>query len=311
MHEEYRELITLSAHGLLDSGEDSRLQEHLRACESCRAEREAIVALLGRFDESFRPVPDSMIWQLRQEWLNHRLGSRVPAPTWRDRVLAFVEVWLQPAFAMSAILLVLVGLGAGYLIAPSGLGTATADTLMASGFRIEGVSVEEGGVGEVPLWVSFKASKVFELGGDRDDPEIQRLLVHALIDNSNPGVRLRAVSAIGAAMPDRLTDPEVVSALIAALRTDENPAVRQQALTALRQLSPTRETRRALVDTLLYDSNARLRIEAIEALQEISQQGGLEESLADELSKGLAGAPNDLARRKARDFLQDVGYDKF
>jgi hypothetical protein len=147
--------------------------------------------------------------------------------------------------------------------------------------------------------------------GDVDDPRIQRVLTHALLSAQNPGVRLRAVDAIGSRGTDG-SDPEILAALIGAMRTDPNPAVRHNALLALRRYPTTPELNRAFADVLVNDRNARLRIEAIEALHSTAGEGiGLEPVLIQHLERSLREDDNDFVRRRTQSLLETAGYNQF
>jgi HEAT repeat protein len=104
--------------------------------------------------------------------------------------------------------------------------------------------------------------------GSIDDPAIQKVLTRALLTEQNPGVRLRALTAITgpAVVP---ADREIKAALILALKADDNAAVRHQALGALRRYAVDREIRDAILHALMYDKNPGLRVAAINALDSL------------------------------------------
>jgi HEAT repeat protein len=127
-----------------------------------------------------------------------------------------------------------------------------------------------------------------------------------LIAEENPGVRLRAVSALQQQTPP---DQEAITALIGALRTDPNPAVRQKAVEALRKYPSTPAIRAAYVDALVNDHNARIRIEAIDGLSSAADSGvKLDHSVLEQLSRQLSRDENSYVRQKGIEFLEQAGY---
>lgn len=304
-HDEFRELLTLSCFGELDPSDRHRLEQHLAQCADCRAELEELVWIRDAYGEDFRPVSEPLLRQARAELrcALERRYRRLPAG-----LSAGLRWWLRPAFAGAAAGLLGAGFLAGYLVFADRGAEAPFD--LASGqYRISDLTFEEEPDGRLRL--TFTASKPVRLEGTLEDPAVQKVLAYALVGESNPGVRLRAVGAF-AAQTDPRADREVLNALIGALRTDSNPAVRLQALQALRSYPADPEVRRAWVDTLLHDSNARLRLEAIAALQSLVDRGvPLDPALIQELDQGLSRENDEFIQRRAREFLQRAGYGRF
>jgi hypothetical protein len=304
-HDEFRELLTLSCFGELSAGDQQRLDQHLAQCPDCRAELEELVRIREAYGADFRQVSEPLLRQAREE-LDRAMEARrrrLPAG-----LSAGLRRWLRPVFAGAAAGLVGAGFLAGYL-AFSGRGAEAPFDLSTGQYRISNLIFEEEPDGRIRL--TFTASRPVRIEGTLEDPDIQKVLAYALVSESNPGVRLRAVGAF-AAQTDPQADREVVNALIGALRTDSNPAVRLLALQALRSYPADPEVKRAGVDTLLHDSNARLRLEAIAALQSLVERGvPLDEALVKELDQGLDRQHDEFVQRKARELLQRAGYGRF
>ncbi len=94
------------------------------------------------------------------------------------------------------------------------------------------------------------------------DAEIVReLLVHALLNPSSIGSRLKAMTYAASAL-----EPKVRDALIFALHRDDNLAVRLKALTLLADNLVVPEVESAVLATLRDDESVQMRLLALEYL---------------------------------------------
>jgi hypothetical protein len=312
----FRDLLILKVYDELNDRQAAELKTHLAECLSCRAELselENLAAFLRR--ESPEP-PEVALWQARQR-LTRSLRTKEIASDrrWAARLRDWISglpMMLRPAYACGAVAALAAGVALGYLLFHPGEPDAGPfDPLARPDIRISNVTLEQPDPGTRTVLVSFEAMRLVRMEGDVDDPRIQRVLTHALLSAQNPGVRLRAVDAIGSRGTDG-SDPEILAALIGAMRTDPNPAVRHNALLALRRYPTTPELNRAFADVLVNDRNARLRIEAIEALHSTAGEGiGLEPVLIQHLERSLREDDNDFVRRRTQSLLETAGYNQF
>ncbi len=90
---------------------------------------------------------------------------------------------------------------------------------------------------------------------------VQDVLVHALLNPTSTGTRLKAISYAAEAM-----EPKVKEALIFAMHRDESLAVRLGALAILKDAPPDDEIEAALLDTLREDPAVQMRLEALDCL---------------------------------------------
>jgi hypothetical protein len=90
---------------------------------------------------------------------------------------------------------------------------------------------------------------------------VQDVLVHALLNPTSTGTRLKAISYAAGAM-----EPKIEEALIFAMRRDENLAVRLKALSILKDAPPNEEIETALLETLREDPAVQMRLEALDCL---------------------------------------------
>jgi len=222
---------------------------------------------------------------------------------------------LRPAFAGVALLLVGLVIGRAtsgwppFIVGDTGAEPHTGNVP-------RGVPNGEARVGQVrftespdtPGELEFTYEQVtpMRVRGTVNDPQIQLLLARTLVADDNPGVRLRAVSAISS-HPARQADQEIKAALILALKTDPNAGVRKEALSALRRLPADLSIRDAMLHTLLYDANPGLRIAAVNGLDSLALAPGTrDENLINVLRQASLNDDNTYIRTRANAVLMEV-----
>ncbi|MEJ2078769.1 MAG: HEAT repeat domain-containing protein [Acidobacteriota bacterium] len=313
-HQEFQEMIVLRLYGELSSEDEARLDAHLLSCASCREEAADCSKLFRALEEYGPIVPADDLVDARERLLLRLPRTRTRRSAAGNRESGRLISWLTSGYtfarAGAAAGLLCVGFFLGYLLFSSGqTGTGLPgllDPFRSKDLSISSVRFEQQDPESRSVVLSFKVAREVRLEGDLDDPRIQRILAYSLISEDNAGVRLRAVNAIGT---EGKPDGETVAALIAAMKTDPNPAVRNQALIALRRYPLSTDIKRAFADVLLQDKNARLRIEAIDALQSAAGEGAkFDSDLIQQLGRRLADDENSYVRRKAKSFLSEVGY---
>jgi hypothetical protein len=100
-----------------------------------------------------------------------------------------------------------------------------------------------------------------EVTGNLDDGAVRQWLLAAMQDPSNPGIRVDSVE-----MLQHESGSDVRDALINTAKTDSNAAVRIKALEGLRQFANDATAREAIESILKHDSNPDVRSEAIDLL---------------------------------------------
>jgi hypothetical protein len=106
------------------------------------------------------------------------------------------------------------------------------------------------------------------------DPELVKALANVLKNDTQEGVRIKAVDALKSLSPG--TSPELRNALVDALKNDPNPAVRIKAVEALANMAKTNPTLDpSALETLRQkasqnDENPYVRVKAAEALSSLN-----------------------------------------
>jgi hypothetical protein len=306
-HEKYSELMTLDRYGELTPEEKADLDRHLEDCPVCRRERLELTdfdSLLTLYEPE---AAEDFVLKARAELMDRLLVRpeiKSPPPSKNPGIRHW---WLKAA---ASLLILLGGVWIGSVWTPSGEESFQALLIEGDPFSNPDVEVSEVSFhetlpdsGEVEL--RFRASRTFAVRGRLEDERIQRLLAYSLVHEKNPGVRLQAVQSLDHAGGQR--DPQVQAALIAALQTDPNPAVRERALMALRGHSFSDAIKRALLRALVEDENAKIRMEAIQSLEEaFKSQTHFDPAVVRELERNASQETNEYIRLRTQAVLQEV-----
>lgn len=294
----------LYAYGEVSPEMEERVESHLAVCAACRAEMERHRKFLDVLD--LRPdyanaVADPALLTSCRAELRARLEAE-PRNTsawsrwWSDVVSSFqVPVRLRvPAGAMA--LFALGFLAArftpqmpGGAAAPGSYEAASVAQPMFSTVR----SVEpQSANGEVSIAVDDVARHVVR--GRLDDPRIQALLVSAVREEDNPGIRAQSIMILR----NQASSQQVRQALIEAASHDPSAAIRLQALQGLRQQAADEAVRRMLANVLLMDENAGVRSGAIDLLS--AQR---DESIVGLLQEAVQHEDDNYVRARVQQLL--------
>ncbi|HUI65459.1 MAG TPA: HEAT repeat domain-containing protein [Bacteroidota bacterium] len=316
-HKAYKALLMLAASGDIEAEDRALLERHLASCEDCRAEYMAQRKLHEEV-RGVRPAVEANDALLQEARLELRAALR------RERAKAYHFRWREftltsPAFrlALGGAFTLLIGafLGRTFFPASASAERATVDmpVVGASGThpeegetRITNIRFIDPGARSGQVEFTFDALTPVRMRGSVDDPQIQKVLTHAILNEENPGVRLRAVNAISAG-PTEGQDREVKSALIQALENDRNAGVRREALSALRRMPFDSQIKKALLHTLTSDANPGLRVSAINALDSArTQTSGIDQDILEVLKQKAGTDQNNYIRVKARAVLEEA-----
>jgi CheY-like chemotaxis protein len=310
-HDAFKEKLLLYVYDDLDPEHARAISEHLRNCAECASEVQRLRKLHSALD-AYRPpvsVDDRLLNEARQQLHTALVRERFRQTAW-ERLRSSFDAVLAPRYqlALGGIAAIAAGVLIGrYLLVPTSPSPAfTPQAQIPQDAHITNVRFLTSTDGTGIVEFTFDAVTPVRMKGSVDDPQIQRVLTHAILNEENPGVRLRAVSAIaspGTEPPDR----EVKAALIIALKSDANAGVRKEALQTLQRFPPDSEIKDALLHTLMYDKNPGLRIAAINGLDSLRVRGGMTgQDLLRVLRNRMQTDENNYIRLRARAVLQEV-----
>jgi HEAT repeat protein len=119
--------------------------------------------------------------------------------------------------------------------------------------------------------IKYNTVSTQQAQGSLNDQQIQQLLLYAA-RNNNSGVRVDSVGLLA----QRSSDQQVRDALIYALQNDTNPGVRLKSLDALGNYVKTdTNVRDAVLRSLVNDDNSGVRIEALRLIEPVKADGSV------------------------------------
>lgn len=317
-HNDYKELLHLSFYGELNEEERRVLDDHLKGCVDCHKEVEEQRKLGALLDRGQRfEITDQLLDEARRELRVALRLERSKRPFWAG-ILAQFDALASPAVrvALGGTAMTVVGLAIGYfLFKPSeatgvlgitqAVGQASAQSTepKITNFRFVGQPFQGR-----DIEFTFDVVTPVHMKGNLDDVAIQRLMAQALINDQNPGARLRTVSAIADEVDAwKDSDKEIKAALLQAVKGDANVGVRKQALRALQRFPLDSEIKDALLFLLKNEENPGIRIEAIGYLQspEFSRQL-VDQDLLNVLKEKMQSDNNNYVRTREKHFYEEV-----
>jgi len=338
-HKEFKEMLQLFFARELTSDREKQLREHLAGCEECRAEHDEMQQLMTYVGESGAAEPsEQLLWEARQglreairkeavaESILTRLTQGV-TPTASGPHSGFRSTsppqqagwmgWFNGfRLALSGAAAIAIGVFIGYL-AFARAGTPVVESPFENGT----VAGEIGGPditnvrfvdwdqrdGQIEL--EYDLVRPVRLRTDVGDDRVQRVLAHALLTESNPGVRLKAINALDA-QATRTHGPDVKLALIDALKTDPNAGVRKEALRALQGLPFDDEIKQVCLYVLENDENAGMRVASINLLSGAKLAGyPVGRDVYDFLTTTLKEEDDASLRARSTVFFEEVGNE--
>lgn len=255
--------------GALEDEEQTELFAHLATCRDCR-ELMQFHEDLAAAGDGFAGVSDIALAEVRGRVLEE-IRSESESST---AVVHFGPARFRMLAAAAAVVVAVGSFAAGRAIGVGG--SAGADTLVAtledsaqdhqrlrevedSANIISNVSVRRVGEGQVAM--SFDVARHLEIVRPIEDPLVNEVLVHAMLDQSSMGSRLKAVSMAATA-----DNGKVEEALVFSMLEDPDLPVRMRALEILSERPSSPKVEQGLMRVLRHDESMQMRLLAIEVL---------------------------------------------
>ena len=256
-----REIPSYS-YGELGPDAEERIESHLSDCPDCRQELERHRAFMDLLDERQAAMEAALISACRTDLRRQLKGETADRATRRhwnlyDSLRGFSRFHIPLRIPVGAMALVALGwFGARYT--PEKFGGIRAGLTQPMFSSVQ--SVEPGASGNVQIAVDEVQRRV--VSGSLADPRIQELLLSAVREESNPGVRVESIGVL----KNSVDSEEVRHALTDAVSHDPDAGVRLKALEGLKQYAGDTAVRKTLANVLLKDDNAGVRLQAIDLL---------------------------------------------
>ena len=292
--ESVRKQFPLYLYGELSFEDEETVAGHLDDCAGCREQLEREKRMQSALDGARVTPSADLLERCRLElprtirdagavpggragWLRRLLSPGIPSPG-----------WLRP---LGAVALLAVGFFAARYTAPGTGGPTAAPESVATRVRY----VEPAGPGKVRI--VFDETRQRELSGSVDDGPVRQMLLAAMQNPVDPGLRAESLDLLKGRSESR----DVRAALLLALENDPNDGVRLKALEGLRPYSAAPETRRALSRVLLADDNPGIRSMAINLLVESNST-----DVVETLQELLQTEKNGYIRNRTQQALEDM-----
>ena len=289
--------LSLYLYGELDFATEEAVEAHLETCAFCQQalEREKSWHIAATSEQ--RDVPLELLAGCRQDLRLAITQERTAAPARTGSGWAWPG-WLQIAphgwsyQLAAASFLVFLGFAGSRLVDRFG-GSASLGPLTTAGFLNPSTArirdIQSSGPGRVRI--IFDQVNQRELVGSPDDESVRPWLLAAIQDPGDPGIRVDSVEVLS-----NQTGKDVRDALLDRIQHDSNAAVRLKALESVRRFVGDPETRNVLRSVLETDSNPAVRSEAIDVLAPANEKV--------QISPELTMTLQTLARSEGDDYIR-------
>lgn len=316
LSERLKERATLWVFEDLSPREKKSFEQLLEKSEQLRMYVDELTAAVEAVSQLESRVPSESFLKRQRNLLRGRIAVLETEPVYvtslmrvKDAFSSVGEFLLfprRPALAMVTYLLI--GLLAGrFLLVPSrtvdvqAVPTMTLEEkiqrLMEAG-QLAKTDIHPLGNGTDKVAFRLKAEDEFTYTGGVKDETVRELLAYLLLNEENPGKRLRSLKL----MSDFDPDEELKMVLVEALLSDENPGVRLRAIKNLANYDVDKTIRDASIKTVLEDENTAIRMEALKILATDP-----DERLVPVLQVVSRLDDNEFIREEAAAMLEQIG----
>jgi hypothetical protein len=258
--------LSLYLYGELDFAQEDGLERHLEGCAFCQRALAREKEWHGAVNAEQQDVPFELLSECRRDLrlALHRDGGVGARRRWWERLFPTgFSATRWSAQIAAASFLVFAGFTAARLMdsgrLPSFSGGTVAQMGMFDTSNAHVRDIQPDGQNGVRIFVDRVQQQ--EVTGNLDDEKVRRLLLAAMQDPTDPGLRVNSVEIL-----EHETGSDIRDALINTVRHDSNAAVRIKALEGLGQFASDPGTRGVIEYVLKHDNNADVRSEAIDML---------------------------------------------
>jgi hypothetical protein len=329
-HKKYIELINLSITGELSEKEISELNAHISLCPECK---ELLIATrklknIPLSDLHIEP-PETLLEESRKElfaFINEPRSAKNPPRAEKigkihipanlvkfpaiASILSFGKNILNKKTAISFALVFLFGIFSGFLLFKYAFNDNISKGIISENMTIAGKPViqnlrfisNENETGKV----EFTIDEVIKMKvtGNINEPQVQNILARALVNEQNPGIKLKTISAFN---ENKLTGKPMKDAIIQTLKHDDNPGVRAEALNVLSDMPYDNEIEESIIFVLQNDQNSGIRINALKIIEKYQTREKISDGrLCNILKVKSETDENSFVRYKAASLIEEI-----
>ncbi|MBV9761633.1 MAG: HEAT repeat domain-containing protein [Acidobacteriaceae bacterium] len=297
--------LSLYLYGELEFAEEEAFERHVSECALCERALDQEKAWHGALNAEQMDAPLELLGDCRRQLQEGVRSRRRPVGVagwqrWAEPLGLSSPQWSMRLAAAS--FLVFVGFSAGRYVDRNGLpGGASMGADAMSVINPGSARIREIDPGENHQ-VRIIIDQPRAITGPADSDAIRPWLVAATRDGNDPGIRVDSVEMLNG-QPGR----DVREALLNSAQHDSNAAVRLEAVEGLRRFREDVETQEGLVYVLTHDENAGVRSKAIDVLAPAANTARLSPDITDALALAMrAGQPDDYVRMRCVELLRQA-----
>jgi hypothetical protein len=243
------EQFPLYSYGEVQPEMEERIESHLAECDDCRREFAKHRSFMEMLDHREEVPEAALLTTCRVDFRRALAAETTPRDrwySWSEMLRNFAHFHIPLRIPVGAMALVALGwFGARYT--PEKFGGIRAGLTQPMFSNVQ--SIEHGDAGKVQIAVDEVQRRV--VTGNLGEPRIQQLLLDAVREESNPGVRVESIGVL----KNSADSEEVRRALIDAVSHDPNAGVRLKALEGLKQYASDATVRKTLANVLLLTAH--------------------------------------------------------
>jgi hypothetical protein len=288
--------IPLYCYAEVSSEIEEQVEAHVAECTACGAElarhRSFLDVLNERDDISDPAMQAGCRARLRAALQNEAAAPRANRGAgWMETLRGFAHLHIPFKVPVGAMALVALGFF-GARVTPERFGGVQAGMSEPTFSSVRSVEDQSG---QVHIAVDEVRRRM--VSGSLQDPQIQALLVSAVREESNPGVRVESIGMLR----NSADSEDVRNALLYALTHDPSAGVRLKAIEGLKSCGGSDAVRRTLANVLLKDDDPSVRVQAIDLLTAYH-----DDSLVGVLQNVVQKEENNYVRARCSRLLEEM-----
>ena len=298
-------LIPLYFYGELEADQEDQVEQHLHECTACGSLLESQQQISRALDHRVMEPPPELLRECRADLMAAVQGGasymkaaqpgKGPWLLFLDAITATLGGFDRYRTPVGALALLALGFFTARLTMRPNEEKLAGVTPMPSEQGFVNVrAVRPDAGGRVQI--DLDETRRRSITGSLEDAKIQQLIL-AAAHQENPAVRLGSVELLKDRAANR---SDVRNELINLLLHDTNAGVRMKALDGLRSLNGDTEVRKALLQVLLTDENPALRVQAVDLITARS-----DDSMVGMWQDIVQREDNDYVRRKLEQMLKE------
>jgi hypothetical protein len=288
--------IPLYCYAEVSSEIEEQVEAHVAECTACRAElarHRSFLDVLNERDDISDPAMQAGCRASLRAALQHEAAAPRAnrGAGLMEALRGFARLHIPFKVPVGAMALVALGFF-GARVTPERFGGVQAGMAEPTFSSVRSVEDQSG---QVHIAVDEVRRRM--VSGSLQDPQIQALLVSALREESNPGVRVESIGMLR----NSADSEDVRNALLYALTHDPSAGVRLKAIQGLKSCGGSDAVRRTLANVLLKDDDASVRVQAIDLLT-----AHHDDSLVGVLQNVVQKEENNYVRARCSRLLEEM-----